>query len=174
MIRRPPRSTRTDTLCPYTTLGRSALAHHRRRPCKAGRRLTSFAERSCPPRPPSREGLRHSHISCRRVPLSPLNGCRPETCSRDPMPEPSEGLAAQGWGVRDWRGCNRGKTPPRADSNESRQRVPGRQPWYGRDKSSAAGDAHVAGDRRLLAAAVADEVVALGLRSDEHTSGLQS
>src|SRR3546814_12646815 len=25
MIRRPPRSTRTATLCPYTTLGRSAL-----------------------------------------------------------------------------------------------------------------------------------------------------
>src|SRR3546814_9689359 len=25
MIRRPPRSTRTDTLCPYTTLFRSAL-----------------------------------------------------------------------------------------------------------------------------------------------------
>src|SRR3546814_16066667 len=69
-------------------------------------------------------------------------------------------------GVRDWRGCNRGKTPPRADSNGSRQRVPGRQPWYGRDQSSAAGDAHVAGDRRLLAAAVDDEVVALGLSAD--------
>src|SRR3546814_20861791 len=27
MIRRPPRSTRTDTLFPYTTLFRSALAH---------------------------------------------------------------------------------------------------------------------------------------------------
>src|SRR3546814_10524233 len=27
MIRRPPRSTRTDTLCPYTTLFRSALQH---------------------------------------------------------------------------------------------------------------------------------------------------
>src|SRR3546814_1809767 len=26
MIRRPPRSTRTDTLCPYTTLFRSQLA----------------------------------------------------------------------------------------------------------------------------------------------------
>src|SRR3546814_20401926 len=107
MIRRPPRSTRTDTLVPSPTLFRS-----------------------------------------------------------DPRPEPSEVLAAQGWGVRDWRGCNRGKTPPRADSNGSRQRVPGRQPWYGRDKSSAAGDAHVAGDRRLLAAAVDDEVVALGLAAD--------
>src|SRR3546814_8209973 len=30
MIRRPPRSTRTDTLFPYTTLFRSCLAAHRR------------------------------------------------------------------------------------------------------------------------------------------------
>src|SRR3546814_3814728 len=29
MIRRPPRSTRTDTLCPYTTLFRSVVATHR-------------------------------------------------------------------------------------------------------------------------------------------------
>src|SRR3546814_4116477 len=30
MIRRPPRSTRTDTLCPYTTLFRSRRARERR------------------------------------------------------------------------------------------------------------------------------------------------
>src|SRR3546814_4415508 len=30
MIRRPPRSTRTDTLFPYTTLFRSGLAHDRK------------------------------------------------------------------------------------------------------------------------------------------------
>src|SRR3546814_4068797 len=30
MIRRPPRSTRTDTLFPYTTLFRSALSEHAR------------------------------------------------------------------------------------------------------------------------------------------------
>src|SRR3546814_19660754 len=30
MIRRPPRSTRTDTLCPYTTLFRSLVADTRR------------------------------------------------------------------------------------------------------------------------------------------------
>src|SRR3546814_3231547 len=29
MIRRPPGSTRTDTLCPYTTLFRSGLSHKR-------------------------------------------------------------------------------------------------------------------------------------------------
>src|SRR3546814_8373141 len=32
MIRRPPRSTRTDTLFPYTTLFRSYLRHSRARP----------------------------------------------------------------------------------------------------------------------------------------------
>src|SRR3546814_6540877 len=31
MIRRPPRSTRTDTLFPYTTLFRSRLTHYRQR-----------------------------------------------------------------------------------------------------------------------------------------------
>src|SRR3546814_1585521 len=35
MIRRPPRSTRTDTLFPYTTLFRSAA--HRREPATAAR-----------------------------------------------------------------------------------------------------------------------------------------
>src|SRR3546814_2396654 len=38
MIRRPPRSTRTDTLCPYTTLFRSLLAlqvsHRPRQHCR--------------------------------------------------------------------------------------------------------------------------------------------
>src|SRR3546814_7937063 len=35
MIRRPPRSTRTDTLFPYTTLFRSALVeHHREQQCQ--------------------------------------------------------------------------------------------------------------------------------------------
>src|SRR3546814_5224525 len=37
MIRRPPRSTRTDTLFPYTTLFRSQSGSNRRPPaCKAG------------------------------------------------------------------------------------------------------------------------------------------
>src|SRR3546814_15633034 len=36
MIRRPPRSTRTDTLFPYTTLFRSLAAH-------AGRAVTTFS-----------------------------------------------------------------------------------------------------------------------------------
>src|SRR3546814_12941755 len=36
MIRRPPRSTRTDTLCPYTTLFRSVDADDGREPVLAG------------------------------------------------------------------------------------------------------------------------------------------
>src|SRR3546814_5349979 len=44
MIRRPPRSTRTDTLCPYTTLFRSrrpmtGFVRERRRPERARREL---------------------------------------------------------------------------------------------------------------------------------------
>src|SRR3546814_17562088 len=39
MIRRPPRSTRTDTLFPYTTLFRSA--RHRRRAGRGGRRVSA-------------------------------------------------------------------------------------------------------------------------------------
>src|SRR3546814_19131731 len=35
MIRRPPRSTRTDTLFPFTTLFRSPRSHAARTPCSA-------------------------------------------------------------------------------------------------------------------------------------------
>src|SRR3546814_19093658 len=77
MIRRPPRSTRTDTLFPYTTLFRSRGAHARgprlqhRRPgavpalrLRAGRRAEELLlrrERGCP----DHVGDRHRH---RRVP----------------------------------------------------------------------------------------------------------
>src|SRR3546814_18195511 len=44
MIRRPPRSTRTDTLLPYTTLFRSL----RRRPVLVGRRRKGAARRGRP------------------------------------------------------------------------------------------------------------------------------
>src|SRR3546814_15082898 len=37
MIRRPPRSTRTDTLCPYTTLFRSTMLVHE--PGRPGERI---------------------------------------------------------------------------------------------------------------------------------------
>src|SRR3546814_3905316 len=43
MIRRPPRSTRTDTLFPYTTLFRSESDHHRREVALELRRAASRA-----------------------------------------------------------------------------------------------------------------------------------
>src|SRR3546814_21042263 len=43
MLRRPPRSTRTDTLFPYTTLVRSGAGRHRRHPGML-RRLTESPE----------------------------------------------------------------------------------------------------------------------------------
>src|SRR3546814_3893163 len=70
MIRRPPRSTRTDTLFPYTTLFRSPASTTGRRgrgrgpridrPCPrglpAGRRRPAAAERSPPPSRPGGPG----------------------------------------------------------------------------------------------------------------------
>src|SRR3546814_1976560 len=55
MIRLPPRSTRTDTLFPYTTLFRSASDRLRRLPATISR---SFHER--PDRSPDYERARHS------------------------------------------------------------------------------------------------------------------
>src|SRR3546814_4793772 len=45
MIRRPPRSTRTDTLFPYTTLFRSAHPESRRRSGRAGRDASGNSRR---------------------------------------------------------------------------------------------------------------------------------
>src|SRR3546814_9872786 len=43
MIRRPPRSTRTDTLFPYTTLFRSVVRHrHQRRNVELGQQLAQL------------------------------------------------------------------------------------------------------------------------------------
>src|SRR3546814_16080711 len=45
MIRRPPRSTRTDTLFPYTTLFRSADSHHAGRRCAMSISLFAIDDR---------------------------------------------------------------------------------------------------------------------------------
>src|SRR3546814_7316422 len=66
MIRRPPRSTRTDTLLPYTTLFRS--------PASAVRYPRSECARSSPARR-SRSGWRHE-LSRRST------GCRQRQCRR--------------------------------------------------------------------------------------------
>src|SRR3546814_13366711 len=64
MIRRPPRSTRTDTLFPYTTLFRSQDRHHRRigmePPAMEDRRLAkghAVARRSADQRDVAQPGL---------------------------------------------------------------------------------------------------------------------
>src|SRR3546814_13269349 len=51
MIRRPPRSTRTDTLFPYTTLFRSPRARRRtgRRPCKRPGFSPGISKMTTPP-----------------------------------------------------------------------------------------------------------------------------
>src|SRR3546814_6676075 len=73
MIRRPPRSTRTDTLFPYTTLFRSQ--HRRpspRRRSTASSAITpcsSAASRSCSPAPPNR--ARRSRSASRAQPSPP-------------------------------------------------------------------------------------------------------
>src|SRR3546814_2801330 len=58
MIRRPPRSTRTDTLFPYTTLFRSARTAARRRRRWRGRRRCPSC--SPPPRPAARRSEEHT------------------------------------------------------------------------------------------------------------------
>src|SRR3546814_17857433 len=47
MIRRPPRSTRTDTLFPYTTLFRSAWSGKRRISCRAGGQRACVGRFAC-------------------------------------------------------------------------------------------------------------------------------
>src|SRR3546814_15526864 len=59
MIRRPPRSTRTDTLFPYTTLFRSSATHSRQRAV----RLTHRAKRTAARSDPIAEQRRRSAVS---------------------------------------------------------------------------------------------------------------
>src|SRR3546814_6645819 len=63
MIRRPPRSTRTDTLCPSTTLFRSALPLDRGRASRdqCGRRRAAFRQWCRELRGSDVAGRRHEH-----------------------------------------------------------------------------------------------------------------
>src|SRR3546814_16468820 len=85
MIRRPPRSTRTDTLFPYTTLFRSALLHARRisRRRAALSRWTgggaggvradrrAFPNGGADPRPDRQAALRHRGVAGQPLPQRP-------------------------------------------------------------------------------------------------------
>src|SRR3546814_4026800 len=75
MIRRPPRSTRTDTLVPYTTLFRS-VDRHARRPAAAHR---------------LRRQPQHAGLPAGRQPAHPAPGRRlPPQLRRGPRPARSE------------------------------------------------------------------------------------
>src|SRR3546814_6983589 len=77
MIRLPPRSTRTDTLFPYTTLFRSLRS--RRQAVRHRRRALGYAD----PRPGSGPGVRSGQDiphQCRRVRAGGQSVHRPERC----------------------------------------------------------------------------------------------
>src|SRR3546814_12562292 len=92
MIRRPPRSTRTDTLFPYTTLFRSDLPlrrpRHRADADLPGRRALDARRRgaAAPWLPQRRFGARrHAALDGGRIPADPA-GDRRRTRSRLPRP----------------------------------------------------------------------------------------
>src|SRR3546814_4243282 len=71
MIRRPPRSTRTDTLFPYTTLCRSSpSSSHQRAPCKRSsvRRSSSHRRSLTPSAHPNDPDVHYDvEVLCRRL-----------------------------------------------------------------------------------------------------------
>src|SRR3546814_7017462 len=80
MIRRPPRSTRTDTLFPYTTLFRSALHGRARAPDRppAAPRPALRAERHRPGEPRRRDADRARRLEPRAATQGARPGFRPE------------------------------------------------------------------------------------------------
>src|SRR3546814_3072180 len=73
MIRRPPRSTRTDTLFPYTTLCRSPLSNRPRRGRTGGRRQGGQRRRAGGRRASGRRGGRRGgpQVTPPRPPRAP-------------------------------------------------------------------------------------------------------
>src|SRR3546814_4360422 len=63
MLRRPPRSTRTDTLFPYTTLFRSSPSGARRHGARAGHHDRSAARHADPRRPHGDAARSEEHTS---------------------------------------------------------------------------------------------------------------
>src|SRR3546814_856437 len=140
-------------------------------PCWSGRVLDLLVCRATSATTPlSFRGLtlRHSHISCGRGPLSPHplsphRGCRPGTCSRDPMPVPSDDLATQGWDV-----CGGGDAIVARNRHALMPMGPG-------DKRRDDGWAYGAVEMTLAAIPRLDPAGSfIRRRSEEHTSELQS
>src|SRR3546814_1048695 len=90
MIRRPPRSTRTDTLFPYTTLFRSFLPHRGMRPSPAGTSIT------LPPDTGSRKAIEmktrnrilHAALACALLSFAAAAAAQEEP-ARQPAPQAS-------------------------------------------------------------------------------------
>src|SRR3546814_16224192 len=90
MIRRPPRSTRTDTLFPYTTLFRSFLPHRGMRPSPAGTSIT------LPPDTGSRKEIEmktrnrilHAALACALLSFAAAAAAQEEP-ARQPAPQAS-------------------------------------------------------------------------------------
>src|SRR3546814_13348227 len=72
MILRPPISTRTDTLFPYTTLFRSAVGEHPVLVLDDGLPRPQAAGRQPPARQPARHRLAGIEIGARRVDFPPV------------------------------------------------------------------------------------------------------
>src|SRR3546814_17707478 len=88
-IRRPPRSTRTDTLFPYTTLVRSPSP----RSSPPSLRASSRSNRSPSPSPQPRRRPRPSRSPKRRLPLPfqrPSSNRSPKPPLLHPSPQPNQ------------------------------------------------------------------------------------
>src|SRR3546814_7775717 len=78
MIRRPPRSTRTDTLFPYTTLFRSpAQVHFRAHACVSRRWRGRYATHA---RIPARDSARHHACVLQQFEQEHRHGCECAGC----------------------------------------------------------------------------------------------
>src|SRR3546814_3776017 len=124
MIRRPPRSTRTDTLFPYTTLfrshprsrhGRRILRPHRRHACRPYRRKRADRRTLRPSAPPLYRQADRRHAAARRVadgprrhprqPARPAAGRNPALPLCRPLRTPAAALrpGAAACARRPWR-----------------------------------------------------------------------
>src|SRR3546814_11389095 len=104
MLRRPPRSTRTDTLFPYTTLFRSGPQGAAILACERGQRKRSSTMREC---------LRHPICRAVRCSALKLPAMKP--------PAPSMTVSAACWRTHSTARC--GCTPNLAASRSEERRV---------------------------------------------------
>src|SRR3546814_20134265 len=99
MIRRPPSSTRTDTLFPYTTLVRSQIGHAcQRRPERPDHPATPRSPCSCEGRSPGSRStsfdtlgscLRRSTSGCTCAPLTPPTPVHAHAAPHPAAPRPT-------------------------------------------------------------------------------------